>query len=89
MVRLTKNQPGRNMPQKASERFILRLNKGFGEKDIRLAYVYDDKETLTVDGELIDLMWMPHIDVMADPEVLKVLYRDCKKAIKEHLKIDN
>jgi hypothetical protein len=76
------------MPKKASERFILRLNKGFGESDIRIAYVYDDKETLTVDGEPINLMWTPHIDVINDPEVLKVLYRDCRKAIKEHLKID-
>ena len=76
------------MPRKESERFILKLNKSFGERDIQLAYIYDDKETLTVDGDLISLMWMPHIDAISDPEVLKVLYRDCRKAVKEHLKID-
>tara|TARA_Y100000310_G_scaffold297643_1_gene330834 strand:+ start:272 stop:505 length:234 start_codon:yes stop_codon:yes gene_type:complete len=77
------------MPKKASERFVLRLNKSFGEVDIRIAYIHDDKETLTIDGKLIDLMWMPHIDTISDPDVLKVLYRDCRKAIKEHLKNDN
>ena len=77
------------MPKKASERFILRLNKSFGENDIRIAYIYDDKETLTVDGESISLMWTPHIDTISDADVLKILYRDCRKAIKEHLKKDN
>jgi|TARA_Y100000310_G_scaffold202388_1_gene202539 hypothetical protein len=71
-----------------SRTFISRLNKLFKNNLIELAYVYDDKETILVDGVEIDLMWMPHISKLSDREVISVLYNDCRDSIRRFLKIE-
>ena len=66
--------------------FVSRLNKLFKNNIIELAYVYDDKETLLVDGEEIDLMWMPHMNTITDRQVISILYIDCRDSIRRLLK---
>tara|TARA_Y100000310_G_C20534560_1_gene740209 strand:+ start:460 stop:714 length:255 start_codon:yes stop_codon:yes gene_type:complete len=70
----------------SSKTFISRLKKLFKGYTIELVYVYDDKETLLVNGELIDLLWMPHVKTISDKEVVNVLYSDCKKSIRRIIK---
>ena len=70
-----------------SKTFVSRLNKLFKDNIIELAYVYDDKETLLVDGEEIDIMWIPHINTITDREVVSVLYNDCRDSIRRLLKM--
>ena len=77
------------MPPISSKTFISRLKKLFKGYTIELVYVYDDKETLLVNGELIDLLWMPHIKTIFDKEVVNILYGDCKKSIRRLVKKQN
>jgi len=74
------------MPPISSKTFISRLKKLFKGHIIELANVDDDKETILIDGEDIDLMWMPHIDKISDKEMIFILYRDCKKSIRRLMK---
>ena len=74
------------MPPVSSKTFVSRLQKLFKSHIIELAYVYDDKETILVDGEEIDLLWMPHINTISDKEVIFILYSDCKKSIRRHIR---
>ena len=66
----------------SAKTFISRLKKLFKGHIIELAYIYDDKETILVDGEEIDLMWMPHINKISDKDTIFILYSDCKKSIR-------
>ena len=68
-----------------SKTFISRLNKLFKNNIIELAYM-DDKETLLVDGEEIDLMWIPHTSKISDRQVVSILYNDCRDSIRRLLK---
>tara|TARA_Y100000310_G_scaffold333044_1_gene409790 strand:+ start:758 stop:1015 length:258 start_codon:yes stop_codon:yes gene_type:complete len=77
------------MPPISSKTFISRLKKLFKGCTIELVYIYDDKETLLVNGEVIDLLWMPHIKTIADSEVVNILYSDCKKSIRKLIKKQN
>ena len=70
----------------SSRTFISRLQKLFKNHVIELAYVYDDKETILVDGEEINLLWMPHVSKISDQEVVSILYSDCKKSIRKFIK---
>jgi len=70
-----------------SKTFISRLNKLFKNNIIELAYPDDEKETLLVDGEDIDIMWMPRINTITDREVVSVLYNDCRDSIRRLLKM--
>jgi hypothetical protein len=70
----------------SAKTFVSRLRKLFKGNNIELAYVDDDKETLLINKEGIDLMWMPYIKTIADNDVIHVLYSDCKKSIRKLLK---
>ena len=70
----------------SSKTFVSRLKKLFKSHIIELAYVYDDKETILVDGEEIDLMWIPHINKISEKEVIFIVYSDCKKSIRRLIK---
>ena len=39
-------------------------------------------QTISVDGEEIDLAWEPHIDSFSDETILDILVEDCAQAIK-------
>ena len=77
------------MPPVSSKTFISRLKKLFKGSIIELVYIYDDKETLLVNGETIDLMWTPHVKTISDRDVVSILYSDCKKSIRKLLKKQN
>tara|TARA_Y100000034_G_C6754601_1_gene335673 strand:- start:132 stop:380 length:249 start_codon:yes stop_codon:yes gene_type:complete len=77
------------MPPVSSKTFISRLKKLFKGCIIELVYIYDDKETLLVNGETIDLMWTPHVKTISDRDVVSILYSDCKKSIRKLLKKQN
>jgi len=70
----------------SAKTLVSRLQKLFKSHIIELAYEDDDKETILVDGEDIDLMWMPRIDEISDKEVIFILYSDCKKSIRRLLR---
>ncbi len=74
------------MPPISAKTFTSRLKKLFKGHIIELAYKDDDKETILVDGEEIDLLWMPYINKISDKEVVFILYSDCKKSIRRLLK---
>tara|TARA_R100000808_G_C2108623_1_gene123400 strand:- start:181 stop:435 length:255 start_codon:yes stop_codon:yes gene_type:complete len=74
------------MPPVSSKTFITRLRKLFKGQLIELAYVYDDKETILVNGEEINLMWIPHVSKIEDDKVVSILYSDCKKYIRKLLR---
>tara|TARA_Y100000310_G_C20382319_1_gene668729 strand:- start:350 stop:598 length:249 start_codon:yes stop_codon:yes gene_type:complete len=73
----------------SSKTFVSRLKKLFKECTIELTHVNEDKETLLVNGEIIDLMWMPNVKTIADKETVSILYSDCKKSIRKLLKKQN
>ena len=77
------------MPPVSSKTFISRLKKLFKECTIELTCVDEDKETLLINGETIDLMWMPNVKTITDKEVVGILYSDCKKSIRKLLKKQN
>ena len=72
-----------------SKTLVSHLKKLFRGCTIELVYVYDDKETLLVNGETIDLLWMPHLKTISDKEVVNILYSDCKKSIRRIIKKQN
>jgi len=60
--------------------FMSTLRKDF--KGVKLALrKKGDKETITVDGDEIRIMWMPHARKLKDETALDILYRDCVKEI--------
>lgn len=69
-----------------SKILMKRLRKSVRGCKLKLIAKDTDIQTISVDGEEIDIAWKPHIDNFSDETTLDILVEDCAKAIKNKRK---
>ena len=65
-----------------SKILMKRLRKSVRGCKLKLVAKDTNIQTISVDGEEIDLAWEPHIDNFSDETILDILAEDCLTAIK-------
>jgi len=69
-----------------SKLLIKRLRKSVRGCKLKLVTKDTNVQTISVNGEEIDLAWEPHIDNFSDETILDILVEDCITAIKNKRK---
>ncbi len=70
-----------------SKELLLALQKKYLGHQIKLLHIEEERETLEVDGEQIQMAWSPCVDTIVDKTVVPVLVEDVSRAI--DLQIEN
>ena len=83
MRRRTKEDPERE------RRFLETLQEKYSHSELEL-FMRDEKvQTLKIDGEQIDLCWMPRVSLIADKTAVRILLEDCKTSFEVKLSTDD
>jgi len=69
-----------------SKILMKRLRKSVRGCKLKLVTKDANIQTVSVDGEEIDIAWEPHIDKFSDETILDILAKDCTEAIKKKRK---